>query len=49
MKLSVLPIAAIPVSDYEGRVAVYLANKGLGPMRVTRFIARNDDSVVKRN
>ncbi|MEE8059226.1 MAG: hypothetical protein V3T17_15525 [Pseudomonadales bacterium] len=34
MKLSVKPIACFPARDYEHKIAVYLSNKGLGPMLV---------------
>lgn len=34
MRLSVRPVAAIPVADFENRIGVWLSNKGLGPMRV---------------
>lgn len=44
MRLSVRPIAAIPVADFENRVGVFLANHGLGPMRVTRVIVWHDES-----
>ena len=33
MRLSVQPIAAIPVADFENRIGVFFANKGLGPLR----------------
>ena len=42
MRLSVRPIAAVPVADYENRVAVYLQNNGLGPMRITSLRARHE-------
>ena len=34
LRLSVRPIATVPVADFEHKVAVYLANKGLGPMKI---------------
>jgi len=37
MRLSVRPIAAIVKSDFENRIAVYLENKGLGPMLIRTF------------
>lgn len=37
MRLSVIPIATIPVADFEHRVGVFLKNCGLGPMRVSTF------------
>ncbi len=37
MRLSVKPIVAIPVADFEHRVGVFLKNCGLGPMRVLTF------------
>jgi hypothetical protein len=37
MRLSVKPIAAIPVADFEHRVGVFLKNCGLGPMLVLKF------------
>ena len=45
MRLSVQPIAAIPIADFEDKVRVSLANRGLGPMRVTRFTAHSKDGV----
>src|SRR2546422_55178 len=37
MKLSVRPVAAIPVADFENRLAVWVSNKGLGPMRIKKL------------
>ena len=37
MKLSVKPIAAVPVGDFEQEIGVYLSNKGLGPMLVKKL------------
>jgi hypothetical protein len=37
MRLSVRPIAAVTLADFENRVGVFLVNKGLGPMRVVSF------------
>jgi len=34
MRLSVRPVAAIPVADFENRLGVWLSNKGLGPLRI---------------
>ena len=34
MVLSVRPIAAIPVADFEDRVGVFIKNVGLGPMTI---------------
>ena len=34
MKLSVQPVAAVPVADFQNHVGVFLQNKGLGPMRI---------------
>jgi hypothetical protein len=34
MRLLVRPVAVIPVADFENHLAVWLANKGLGPMRI---------------
>jgi hypothetical protein len=39
MRLSVRPIASFRVADFEDRVGVFLANKGLGPMRIIRCVA----------
>jgi hypothetical protein len=41
MRLSVQPVAAIPVADFENRLAVWLANKGLGPMRIKALTVRD--------
>lgn len=46
MRLSVRPIASIPVADFESRVAVWLANKGLGPMRVIKLTVVDADGTV---
>lgn len=46
MRLSVQPIAAVPVADFENRVGVFLANKGLGPMRIKRLSVSNRDGIV---
>ena len=37
MRLSVKPIAAFPVTDFENSVGVFLQNKGLGPLRVANL------------
>jgi len=37
MKLSVKPVAAVPVEDFEEKIGVYLSNKGLGPMLVKKL------------
>ncbi len=42
MQLSVQPIAAVPVADFEDCVGVYLRNKGLGPMRILFLRVTND-------
>ncbi len=47
MQLSVLPIAAIPIADYENRIGVFLQNKGLGPMRIISLRVINDKDVSK--
>ncbi len=49
MRLSVKPIATIPVADYENRVGVFLQNKGLGPMRVVSLKVANHDKKVHDN
>jgi len=36
---SVTPIASIPVSDYENRIAVKVKNNGVGPLIITAFRA----------
>ncbi len=41
MRLSVRPVAAIPVADFENRLAVWLTNKGLGPMRIKSLTVIN--------
>jgi hypothetical protein len=51
MRLSVRPIATVQVADYDERVAVYLANNGLGPMlikmlRVTHKNGQKYDDIV---
>lgn len=43
MRLSVRPIAVIPVSDYENRIGVNLKNSGLGPMRITALRVIDND------
>lgn len=42
MQLSVQPVAAVPVADFEDRVGVFLQNKGLGPMRILSLRVTND-------
>ena len=42
MQLSVRPIAAVPVADFENRVGVFLGNMGLGPMRIVSLRVTND-------
>lgn len=49
MRLSVQPIAAIPISDYEGEIEVSLSNKGLGPMRIKSLQIRNNKGMVHKN
>src|SRR6185369_3895956 len=46
MRLSVRPVAAIPVADFEDRVAVWFANKGLGPMRIRILTVRDAAATV---
>jgi hypothetical protein len=46
MRLLVRPVAAIPVADFESRVAVWLANKGLGPMRITALTVKDERGEV---
>ncbi len=46
MRLSVRPIAAIPVADFENRIGVFLQNKGLGPMRVRTLRVTDAEGVV---
>jgi len=46
MRLSVKPIAAVPVADYENRVGVFLHNKGLGPMRISDLRVTDDAGVT---
>src|ERR1044072_4097750 len=46
MRLLVRPIAAVPVADFESRIAVWLANKGLGPMRITALTVKDDRGKV---
>lgn len=41
MRLSVRPVAAIPVANFENRLGVWLANKGLGPMRIKTVTITN--------
>ncbi len=43
MRLSVRPIAAIPLADFENRIGVFLQNKGLGPMRIVSLRVSNPD------
>jgi len=47
MRLSVRPIASFPVADFEDRVGVFLANKGLGPMRIRKFVAEGSDGTTQ--
>lgn len=46
MRLSVRPVAAISVADFENRVAVWLVNKGLGPMRIRILTVRDAAGTV---
>ena len=46
MQLSVRPIASFPLADYEEHIGVYLANKGLGPMRIISFKVEGDGGKV---
>jgi len=41
MRLSVRPVAAIPVADFENRLGVWLSNKGLGPLRIKALTIRD--------
>ncbi len=41
MRLSVKPIAAVPVKDFEQQIGVFLSNKGLGPMLVKKLKVRD--------
>jgi hypothetical protein len=41
MRLSIRPVAAIPVADFENRLAVWLTNKGLGPLRIKALTVTN--------
>jgi hypothetical protein len=43
MRLSVRPIVAVPVADFEGRIGVFLQNTGLGPMMVKTLRVIADD------
>jgi len=45
MRLSVRPIASVPVADFENRVGVFLQNKGIGPMRVRSLRVANAEGV----
>lgn len=52
MRLSVRPIAEIEFTDYENEIGVFIANKGLGPMKINNLEVRNNngkshDSVLK--
>lgn len=46
MRLSVRPIASFPIADFEGRVDVFLANKGLGPMHIRKFVVEGPDGTT---
>jgi len=46
MRLSVRPIAVLHIADFENNVAVFLRNKGLGPMRILSLRATNDNSIA---
>lgn len=46
MKLSVRPVAAIPVADFENRLAVWVSNKGLGPMRIKKLTVADAHETV---
>jgi hypothetical protein len=46
MRLSGRPVAALPVADFEHRLAVWLANKGLGPMRSRALTVRDAAGTV---
>jgi hypothetical protein len=48
-RLSVQPIAAIPIADFEGRVGVFLANNGLGPMRIKKILVIGDRGIIHNN
>lgn len=47
MQLSVRPIAAVPVANYENRIGVFLKNTGLGPMRVVSLRATSDEGKIQ--
>lgn len=49
MKLSVQPIAAVNVADFENRVGVFLQNKGLGPMQIRSLRVTDDAGVTHEN
>ena len=46
MRLSVRPIAAVTLADFEDRIGVFLQNKGIGPMRVVSLRASGEDGVT---
>lgn len=46
MRLSVRPIAAVFKSDFENRIAVYLENKGLGPMLVKTLKVKDKKGIT---
>lgn len=46
MKLSVRPVAAITVADFENRLAVWISNKGLGPMRIKSLTVTDASETV---
>lgn len=49
MRLSVRPIAAVSVADFEERVAVYLVNKGLGPMLIKSLRVSDSSGTTHNN
>lgn len=46
MRLSVRPIAAVPIADFEDRVGVFLANKGLGPMLIKKLEVKDKNGNI---
>lgn len=42
-RLSVRPVATLPVGDYEDTLSVWLENRGLGPMKVVKLVAKSTD------
>ncbi len=46
MRLSVRPIATVPVADFESRIGVFLKNKGLGPMRILSLRVEDNAGVT---